>query len=176
MTTNAIAQTDQQPAPAALKQDKTPRIPPKVKHACELLADGKVKTISAAAERVNLSREHLSKMLSRPHIRAFFARRAAENIDRAQLRASVRLVELIDAQSEHVAAKVSERILENAGVLKPQSAGGSVNVSIHNNIAPGYVIDLTPPAGAPSGDGARTIEIETVHGRAADRAEAVERG
>lgn len=138
-----LATTEQQRVPAPPKPVREPRIPAKVKSACVLLSEGNVRTISAAAERVNLSRSHLSKMLCRPHVQAFIARKAAENISRGTLRASTKLVELIDADSEHVAAKVSERILENAGLLKPQG-GHSVNVSINNNIAPGYVIDLAP--------------------------------
>lgn len=79
-------------------------------------------------------------MMQRAEIQAFIARKAAQNIARGTLRASSRLVELIDAESEHVSAKVAERILEDQGVLKVQSGGISVN--INNNIAAGYVVDL----------------------------------
>jgi hypothetical protein len=72
----------------------------------------------------------------------FIARKRAENLSRGALRASYRYAELIDAESEHVAAKVSERILENAGDLK---AGTGINISLTNNIAPGYVIDMRDP-------------------------------
>lgn len=138
-----IEQPANQPAPISAKPAKEPAIPRKVRHGCELIASGECKTVTAAAERCGLSREHLSKMMARPHIQAFVARKASENISRGVLRASSRLVELIDAESEHVAAKVSERLLEHGGILKPQ-AGSSVNVSINNNMSAGYVIDLSP--------------------------------
>lgn len=99
-------------------------------------------------------------MLGKHHIRAYFTRRAAENIDRAQLRASARLVELIDAQSEHVAAKVSERILENTGVLKAQSGG--VSVSVNTTISAGYVVDLTPKQAVTVMDDQRAAEAKTL--------------
>jgi hypothetical protein len=67
--------------------------------------------------------------------------RATENIANGTLRASVRMLELIDAESEHVAAKVSDRILTNAGVLKAESSG--VNVNVNNAISVGYVIDTS---------------------------------
>lgn len=106
------------------------------------MASGECKTITAAAERVSLSREHLSREMAKGHVQAFIATRAAQTISRGILRASSKLIELVDAESEHVAAKVSERILENAGLLKSQSHGVSVN--INNNLAVGYIVDLAP--------------------------------
>lgn len=117
---------------------KPPRIPKRVRHACELIADGKVATITAAAERVGLSREHLSKTLSRPHVQAFIARKSRETIGTSILRASNRLVGLIDAKSEHVAAQVSERILTSEGILKTDQRAISVNVDVRA----GFVLDL----------------------------------
>lgn len=138
----ALATTDPQPAPAAPVPTKRVRIPPKVRHACELLAKGNVKTVSAAAERVKLSREHLSRTLQLPHIQAFIAHESRRTIATATMRASNRLVELIDAQSEHVAAKVSERILTSEGILKSDQASIAVNVDVRA----GFVIDLSDPA------------------------------
>jgi phosphoenolpyruvate carboxylase len=130
------------PAPQPTKRV---RIPPRIRHACELLANGNVATVTAAAERAGLSREHLSKMLSQPHIRAFLTRKATETIRTASLRASTRLVELIDAKSEHVAAQVSERILTSEGILK--SDQGS-NIAVNVDIRAGYVIKLNGQAPA----------------------------
>jgi phosphoenolpyruvate carboxylase len=123
------------PAPQPTKRV---RIPPRIRHACELLANGNVATVTAAAERAGLSREHLSKMLSQPHIRAFLTRKATETIRTASLRASNRLVELIDAKSEHVAAQVSERILTSEGILKSDQHAIAVNV----DVKAGFILDL----------------------------------
>lgn len=75
----------------------------------------------------------------------FLARKASENIASATLRASTRLVELIDAQSEHVAAKVSERILTSEGILKADQSSVAVSVDVRA----GFVIDLSEPARQP---------------------------
>lgn len=152
---------------APQKPLKQPRVPPKIKRACELMASGECKTVTAAAERVGVSREWLSKMLQRSHIQAFVARKAAENIQRGVFRASARFVELIDAESEHVAAKVSERFLEQGGILRPQTGGTSVNVNINNNVTPGYVINLASDSSAPErGERADNAEntMKTIEG------------
>jgi hypothetical protein len=83
----------------------------------------------------------------------FIARRRAENISVGSLRASRRFVQLIDAESEHVAAKVSERILISEGVLR-SDASRQVSVSI--DIKAGYVIDL-------SGEDKRPPMIDVTH-------------
>lgn len=123
------------------QHDKRVRIPKNIVRACNLLATGECKTVTAAAERVGITREWLSRLLQRSHIRAYLQRKAAETIATASLRASNRLVELIDAKSEHVAAQVSERILTSEGILKSDAAQVSVNVDVRA----GYVLDLTEP-------------------------------
>ena len=92
-----------------------------------------------------MSETHLCTMLARPQIQALIARKASETIRTAKLRASHRLVELIDAQSEHVAAQVSERILTSEGILK--SDQGS-NIAVNVDIRAGYVIKLNGQAPA----------------------------
>jgi hypothetical protein len=146
MSQLATAEPSSVKAPS--KRAREPRIPANIKRACELLASGECKTVTAAAERVGVSREWLSKLLQRSHVQAFAARKAAETIQRGVFRAAGRFVELVDAESEHVAAKVSERLLEHGGILKAQHGGG-VNISISNNISPGYVIDLAGQASGP---------------------------
>lgn len=133
----------EQPASMPVRSPrKPPRISKRLADAVRLIASGECKTIKAAAERVGMHHGHLCEALKKPHVEAFAARQAAANISRGVIRASARFVELIDADSEHVAAKVSERLLEHGGILRLQSGGTSVNVSINNNISPGYVIDL----------------------------------
>jgi hypothetical protein len=153
-----LTTTTPQAAPPATKREKKERIPIKIRHAVDLLASGQCKTQKAAAERSGLSEEHLSRSLKKSTIQAYLAKQAAENISRGVLRASARYVELIEAQSEHVAARVSERFLEHGGIIKPQQSGG-VNVSISNNIQAGYVIDLTPQT-VINANSASTIEAE----------------
>jgi hypothetical protein len=152
-----IAISNTSAAPTAPKPGKTTRIPKNILRALELLASGECKTVKAAAERVGITREWLSRLMQRSHIQAFITRKSRENIQRGTMRASARLIELIDAESEHVAAKVAERILTSEGILRSDSGQVSVNVGV----SVGYVIDLSGSA-APTIDAqlTRTIEHE----------------
>lgn len=49
------------------------------------------------------------------------------------------MLELVDAESEHVAAKVSERLLTSEGILK----GDGHQVAVNVGVSVGYVIDLS---------------------------------
>jgi hypothetical protein len=146
MTSNELTTTAPQAATVPAKREKKARIPKRIAEAVRLLASGECKSIKAASERVQMNYTHLCEALKKPHVEAFTAKQAAENISRGVLRASARYVELIEAQSEHVAARVSERFLEHGGIIKPQAGGNSVNVSINNSVAVGYVVDLAPQA------------------------------
>lgn len=121
---------------------KPPRISKQVRRACELLADGECKTVKAAAARAGVSREWLGKMLQRSHVRAFLAREASQTIASAVPRAANRLIELIGADSEHVSAKVAERILTSEGILKADQSSVAVSVDVRA----GFVIDIGEPA------------------------------
>jgi hypothetical protein len=86
----------------------------------------------------------MAQLLAREAARpGFHAAGTAKILAEGSLRAAARFTELIDADSEHVSAKVSERILEEVGALRPQTGGG-VSVNIQNNVTPGYVVRLRP--------------------------------
>lgn len=114
------------------------RIPKRIQQAVRLIATGECKTQKAAAERVGIGEQHLCRMLAREQVRVFLARESSRTIAGASLRAANRLVELIDANSEHVAAQVSERILQSEGILKSDQRAIAVNVGIQA----GFVLDL----------------------------------
>jgi len=76
----------------------------------------------------------LENVKLRPHID-----KMRENIAIGGLRASARLVELIDSESDHVSADVSKHTLAIAGI-KPRA---DAQVSVNIDIKAGYVIDLT---------------------------------
>jgi hypothetical protein len=125
------------------KPVKERRVSKRIAEAVRLLLTGECKTQKAAAERVGMNETYLSEALRKPHIRVFIERRTRETIANGSLRASARLVELIDAGSEHVSADVSKHILAIEGI-KP-AAGPTTLVNV--NIRAGYVIDLSdePP-------------------------------
>lgn len=132
-------------APTAQPSVRERRISKPVRKAIDLLESGECKTQKAAAQRAGLSEQYLCRALKKDNVGVFIARRRAENLARGSLRASYRFAELVEASSEHVAAKVCERILENAGDLK---TGNGINISINNSVAPGYVIDMRDPRDA----------------------------
>ena len=91
--------------------------------------------------------DHVSRELAKPRIQAFIASESRRTIARGQMRASARLIELVDASSEHVSLDASKHVLAIEGIRPPESG---VNVNINNNISVGYVIDLSGQASNPS--------------------------
>lgn len=140
-----LATTELNSAPIATKAARERRVSPVIRKAIDLLESGECKTQKAAAARLAITEQYLCRALKQVHVGVFIARKRAENIARGSLRASYRYAELVEAQSEHVAAKVCERILENAGDLK---SGNGINISISNTVSPGYVIDMRDPRDA----------------------------
>jgi len=136
-TLNAIA--EQAAPPNAAQTEKIRRPSRKIMRGCELLINGDCRTIKAAAERVGMSREWLSRCLQMDHVRVFVARRLRGNTSTGAIRASARLVELIDAGSEHVSADVSKWFMAVEGIKPAADAQVSVNI----DIKAGYVIDIS---------------------------------
>lgn len=150
-TALAIAEHDQ--AITTPRTARRQRISPRVRDACDLLASKQCKTITDAAAAVGLTREHLSRELSKPHVQVFLQREARRTITNAAMRASYRVVELLDASSEHVSLDAAKHVLGINGI-KP-AADAQVSVSI--DIKAGYVIDLSDTPG----DRAKVVEGHT---------------
>jgi hypothetical protein len=138
------------------------RVSKRIAEAVRLLLTGECKTQKAAAERVGMNETYLSEALRKPHVRVFIERRTRETIANGTLRASARLVELLDASSEHVSLDATKHMLAIEGI-KP-AAEPTTNVNL--NVRAGYVImldddpprkaiDVTPPRheDEPSGQG-----------------------
>jgi hypothetical protein len=124
------------------------RVSKRIAEVIRLLLTGECKTQKAAAERVGMNAGYLSEALRKPHVRVFIERRTRETIANGTLRASARLVELIDAGSEHVSADVSKHMLAIAGIKPPSGPAALVNIAI----SAGWVIDLGP-------DPPKTIDV-----------------
>ena len=145
------------------------RISRAVRHGCELLLSGECKTIKAAAERANLSREHLSKSLKLPHVQTFCEQRIRQNLGTAQMRASNVLAELMDGgKSEHVRKDIARYFTELAGYVVQANAAPAVHIN-NSLLIPGYHIDLgqhsqviehSPAPRAPRDDPAAAPVIE----------------
>jgi hypothetical protein len=122
------------------------RISRKVRAAIDLMVAGEVKTITEAAAKVGLSREHLSRELSRPDVTELMHQKVRRSLATAAARASHTKVELLDSPSERVRDSASSFVLGLAGIRPATTPSVNVNVEIRA----GYVIDLSddPPAGA----------------------------
>jgi pantoate kinase len=118
---------------------KERRIPKRISEAIRLITTGEVTTQKAAAERVGITPGHLCETLKKPHIQVFIERQARSNITNGLMRASARVIELVDASSEHVSLDASKHVLAIAGIKPTADAQVSVNI----DIKAGYVIDLS---------------------------------
>jgi len=126
--------------PTTQPQSKLRKPPPKVRAAIEALVTGQARTITAAAKKVGLSRERLSRAFSEPHNRHALRERAEREVALSAGRASARLNQLIDSTSQRVALEATKFSLATAGIRPAPDNNVSVNVGIQ---LAGYVIDLS---------------------------------
>ena len=124
---------------------KTRKPPPKVRAAIEALVTGQARTITAAAQKVGVSRERFSRAFSEVHNAEALRTRAAREVALSSGRAAARLSQLIDSGSQRVALEATKFSLGVAGI-KPAA---DANVSVSIELKAGYVIDLSEP-GAPA--------------------------
>ena len=115
------------------------RVTPKMRKAVRLLLDGSCRTLKAAAERVGVSAEYLSRALRQPHVLQYVDEQARVQLATGKMLASARLLELIHAQSEHVSFDASAHALAIAGIRPVGDPAVALNVSL---VSPGYVLDL----------------------------------
>lgn len=125
--------------PDTLKSAKKERIPKRVRQAISMLVSGRAITQKAAAEAVGMHEATLCRQLKRSTVRVFYEREARDSIARGVMRASARLMDLVDGESEHVSFDAAKHVLGIAGI-KP-SNDSQVSVSV--DIRAGYVIDLS---------------------------------
>ncbi len=119
-------------------------IPKAIREACEALVSGRAKNLTAAAKLAKISREHLSRSLSQSHVAEYLRQRAARTVAIGSGRAAARIIELLDAKSEHVALEASHRVLAISAIKPPADAQLNVNVELRA----GFVIDLSGPGEA----------------------------
>jgi hypothetical protein len=81
---------------------------------------------------------HVCETLKKPHVRVFIDRRVRETIANGTMRATARLIELMDSASDHVSLDAVKHELALNGHQPPSGPAANVNI----NVACGYVIDL----------------------------------
>lgn len=115
--------------------EKPKPISKKVRAAIDALVVGDAKTVTAAADKAGLSREHLSRELSKPHVTEHLRHRVARSLAVASARAGAVKLELLDSDNAMVRDRASSFVLGLIGI-KPDT--GPV---IHNGQQqPGMVI------------------------------------
>jgi len=124
-------------APLGPIQQPKPRLSERVRKAIALLEDGTCRTQIAAAERAGCNASHLNRVLHSAEGQAFLARKRAGNIAHAALRASAKLADLVDADSEHVSAEVSLKTLALAGHVPEERHHHRIE-----SVAVGYIVSL----------------------------------
>jgi len=119
---------------------------PRLRKVIDLLLTGECKTQKAACERVGMHPDHVCRELRKPQVQAFIARETRRTIGNAQMPAAATLVRLLDANSEHVAAQVAERLLAINGIKPDETSRVAVSVDVRA----GYVIELRHDTESPS--------------------------
>jgi len=116
---------------------------PRIRAAIEALASGKVRTIQAAAEVAQMSREGLSKALARENVKGYLRERIQEELGVGASRASRKVLELMEnAQNSMVQLGAAKFLLATgAGIVPPSPPGTTVNIGIATQPV-GYCIDL----------------------------------
>ncbi|MEH2521565.1 hypothetical protein V1279_007138 [Bradyrhizobium sp. AZCC 1610] len=118
------------------------RISPKIVQAVELLAKGECRTQKLAAQRVGVSEEWLCTMLGREETRVLLEQTCRKYLRTGKVRATARLVELLDSPSQRTALEASKHVLGIEGITPPRDPF-QVNVGL--DVSVGYVIDLSGP-------------------------------
>jgi phage terminase small subunit len=126
-------------APAQQKPDRPKPISGKVREAIDIIASGK--NVTQAAEAVGISREHLSRQLSRPHVTNFIYQKTRRTLAIAAARAGEVKVDLLGSANAMVADRASSYVLGLAGIQPATQPSVNLNVEIKA----GYVIDLSEP-------------------------------
>jgi hypothetical protein len=137
--------------------DKPRRISAKVRTAIDALVAGEAVTVTAAAEKAGLSREHLSRELSKPHVAEHLSQRVRRNLAVASARAGAVKTMLLDSPNELVRDRASSFVLGLAGIkpdvtppVQPGRSPGVVIQIISQSAAPAIVIDHEPIIPTPS--------------------------
>jgi hypothetical protein len=97
------------------------RISPKVRVAIDVMVDGTAKTVTEAAEKPGLSREHLSRELSKPHVTEHLRQKIKRSLAVGAARAGVTKLALLDSPNEMVRDRASSYILGLLGIVPDSS-------------------------------------------------------
>jgi hypothetical protein len=122
-------------------------VTPLIERALQALASGACRSISAAASEVGMSRRGLTAALRKNHVRGRMRELIEENLKAGSLRASTRVREIMEQESNPIAALNASRYLlaTGHGIVPPSPPSTAVSINVSQQTI-GYVIRLkTPP-------------------------------
>jgi hypothetical protein len=135
--------------------DKPKRISVKVRNAIEALVAGSAKTITDAADHAGLSREHLSRELSKPHVTEHLRQKIKRSLVVGAARAGSTKLALLDSSNEMVRDRASSYVLGLLGIVPESSPVDrsatqqpGLQIVIVNGTAPPKVIGPAPMPGS----------------------------
>lgn len=107
-----------------------------------MLIEGHANNITEAAKLIGCTREHLSKMLSKPHVEDYFAREKKRKLFGAvtTARAAHVFTTLLDCENAKVRQDVADRLLTADGTMPNAKGAQTTNVNV--GVSVGYVIKL----------------------------------
>jgi hypothetical protein len=107
------------PALPTAREPKMRKPPPWVRQAVDLLLSDPAIEITDIAEKVQLSRERVSRALGEPHVTAYIQRRASRKVARLAAKGAARMEQLLaKAKSEQVQYRAAEFVLEASGIAR----------------------------------------------------------
>jgi len=101
--------------------DRPKRISAKVRAAIDAMVAGDAKTITDAADRAGLSREHLSREISKPHVTEHLRQKIKRSLAVGAARAGATKLALLDSPNEMVRDRASSFVLGLLGIVPEPS-------------------------------------------------------
>lgn len=134
-------------AEATPEKAKPGRISRRVKRAIASMIAGETKTVTDAAAAVGLSREHLSRELSKPHVIEYLREKTWRALSIATARAGAVKIDNLESGNARVRDDASDFVLGLAGIRPAPNPTIAINIGVKA----GYVIDLSDePRPAPT--------------------------
>ncbi|HEV2159565.1 hypothetical protein [Bradyrhizobium sp.] len=149
--------------------EKPKPISAKVRAAIDAMVAGDARTITDAAVKAGISREHLSRELSKPHVTEHLRQKIKRSLAVGAARAGATKLALLDSPNEMVRDRASSYVLGLIGIVPEASPVDRSAAQL-----PGFQIVIVPPpgitAGAPRVIGPEPVrQIEQATGKVEQR-------
>lgn len=140
---SSISATTTRSRPRSSRMSEKPKpISAKVKAAIDAMVAGDAKTITDAAAVAGVSREHLSRELSKPHVTEHLRQKIKRTLAIGAARAGATKLALLDSPNEMVRDRASSYVLGLIGIAPDPEPNDRASVQL-----PGLQIVIVQPAG-----------------------------